>query len=99
MPSIIKFQQPLVGLGKGQKRNSGKKASYLPCLKLGKIINILVIGLKKITRMQENRHFNVIKTTSLPMWIWENNDPIPNLDIDYWIEKCYIISQCNRILN
>jgi uncharacterized protein (TIGR02466 family) len=43
--------------------------------------------------MQENRHFNVIKTTSLPMWIWENNNPIPNLDIDYWIEKCYIISR------
>jgi hypothetical protein len=43
--------------------------------------------------MQENNHFNYIPTTPQPLGIWVLKNSIPDLDIDYWVDQCYIIAK------
>ena len=47
-------------------------------------------------KQQEDRAFKVHKTTYYPMWVWEKNGPIPNLDIEHWVNTCYLIKSTEK---
>ena len=44
-------------------------------------------------RVPENKNYDFIPTSPLPLGVWRKKTPILNLDIDYWINQCYRISK------
>ena len=41
----------------------------------------------------ENKYFQYIPTSPQPIGLWKLKDSIANLDINYWINQCYKISE------
>ena len=41
----------------------------------------------------ESDDFQYLPTTPQPLGVWRLKNPIPDLDIDYWIDQCYKIAK------